>query len=172
MLLVALAIAAPASLGAQRPSGAPRKPMPISAMGWLVGGTWIAEIPNGGPEAQRIETRYRWSDNDAYIRFTTHFVSAKGTLNNYDGSFFWDSDQATLAMWYMDAANAITQGPVKIAGDTMSMSFRSGDHEGKPAEYRVTVSRRNNDDYAWLLEQRANSAWKFVLALEYRRRAE
>src|SRR5712691_2176026 len=77
-------------------NAAPSKP--IAALGWLVGGVWTAEGSKIAPGMQRIETRYQWSDNDAFIRFTTHFVMDRGTFRNYDGSFFWDPERASLAM--------------------------------------------------------------------------
>ena len=144
---------------------------PIASLAWLAGGVWTAVVsPPGGGET-RIETRYQWSDNGAYLRFTTHFVSGKGTLRNYDGNFFWNPDQAALAMWYTDAKGHITQGPVTVSGDTMAMTFRGTDFEGKDADLRATVTRRTNDEYAWLLEEKQPGAWKPLLALTYRRAA-
>jgi len=142
---------------------------PISALGWLVGGVWTANASKLGPGMQRIETRYQWSDNGAYIRFTTHFVTDKGTLRNYDGNFFWNAEQSSLAMWYMDAHNSITQGPMIVEGDNLQMTFRSVGFDGKPGDFRVTVNRKTNDRYNWLLEQKQPDAWKQVLALEYLR---
>src|SRR5450759_4584448 len=75
---------------------------PISKLAWLVGGVWTADASAMGNGMQRIETRYQWSDNSAYIRFTTHFVTDKADLRTYDGNFFWNPDKETLAMWYMD----------------------------------------------------------------------
>jgi hypothetical protein len=158
------------SQGAQR-GATPPPATPIASLAWLVGGTWTAVVsPPGGGET-RIETRYQWSDNSAYIRFTTHFTSGKGTLRNYDGNFFWNPDQSALAMWYTDAKGHITQGPVTVSGDTMAMTFRGTDFEGKDADLRATVTRRTNDEYSWLLEEKQPGAWKQLLALTYRRAA-
>lgn len=144
---------------------------PIAALGWLVGGVWTADGTKVAPGMLCIETRYQWSDNGAYIRFTTHFVRDKGTLRNYDGSFFWDPERASLAMWYMDARNSITQGPVQIYGEVMQMTFRATDFEGKPADLRVKVTRKTNDDYNWLLEEKQPDGWKQLATLEYLRLA-
>jgi hypothetical protein len=86
-------------------------PKAVFALSWLVGGVWTADASKMGSGMQRIETRYRWSDNNAYIHFTTHFVFVKGTANTYDGQFFWNPAQKSLAMWYMDAQNGISEGP-------------------------------------------------------------
>lgn len=89
--------------------GSVRAAPPITAMAWLVGGVWTADAAKLGPGMQRIETRYQWSDNGSYVRFTTHFVTDKTELKTYDGNFFWDPAKNEIAMWYMDAKNAIIQ---------------------------------------------------------------
>lgn len=159
---------------ALRGQDAPAKtpaPKPIAALAWLVGGVWTAQPPQGGNGLQRIETRYAWSDNNAYIRFTTHFVMDKGTVKNYDGNFYWNPGLSSLAMWYMDAGNSITEGPVKLDGDLMQMTFRAQDFEGKMADLRVKVTRKTNDDYNWLLEEKVPDGWKQLFTLEYLRAA-
>ncbi|HYL61661.1 MAG TPA: hypothetical protein VE077_03490 [Candidatus Methylomirabilis sp.] len=146
------------------------EPKPISALSWLVGGVWTADASKMSP-GMRIETRYQWSDNNAYIRFTTHFVFDKGTAKTYDGNFFWNPAQKSLAMWYMDAKNGITEGPVEVSGEATKLSFHGPDFEGKEADLRVFVRRKTNDDYRWSVEEKQGEAWKEVVALEYLRTA-
>jgi hypothetical protein len=142
---------------------------PVSALAWLVGGVWTADASKLGPGMQRIETRYQWSDNNAFIHFTTHFVSDKGTARTYDGNFFWNPKNSSLAMWYMDAASSITQGPVKVDGDILKINFQGEDFEGKQAEMQVSVIRKTNDHYQWVLTEKQGTAWKPLAALDYLR---
>jgi|HubBroStandDraft_6_1064221.scaffolds.fasta_scaffold00237_4 hypothetical protein len=142
---------------------------PVAALSWLVGGVWTADASTLGPGMQRIETRYQWSDNNAYIRFNTHFIFDKGTAKTYDGNFFWNPDQNSLAVWYMDSRNGITQGPVEINGDLTKISFRGPDFEGKIADLQVFVTRKTNDDYRWSVQEKEGDAWKEIAALEYLR---
>ena len=144
-------------------------PRPIDALGWVIGGVWTADATKLGPGMQRIETRYQWSDNNAYIRFTTHFVFDKGVAKTYDGNFFWNPAQNHLAIWYMDAHNAVTEGPVEVAGDQWLISFRGEDFEGKLSDLRVTVTRKTKDDYRWALSEKQGDGWKELAALEYLR---
>jgi hypothetical protein len=165
LITITIAIAIP-STPAQQPT--PTKA--ITPLAWLVGGTWTADASNLAPGMQRIETRYTWSDNGSYIRFTTHFVSDKGTLKNYDGNFFYDPTGKTLAMWYMDAGGAITQGPMTIQGDLWQMSFHGPDFEGKPADLQVNVLRKSNDLYHWSASEKGGDTWKKLLELDYARK--
>lgn len=164
--LLAVLACASATLKAQE-KPAPAKP--IGSLSWLAGGVWKADASKLGPGMKAIETRYQWSDNDAFIRFTTHFVMEKGTVRNYDGNFFWNPERSSIDFWYMDAANAITHGTVRLDGETMELTFRATDFEGKPADLRVDVVRVTNDHYSWRLEEKSGSDWKHLASLEYLR---
>ena len=167
-----LAIAAAALCGALAlaQSDGQASAKPISKLEWLVGGVWTADASAMGNGMQRIETRYQWSDNNAYIRFTTHFVTEKASLRTYDGNFFWNPSRATLAVWYMDARNEIIEAPVTVNADLMEMKFNGTDFEGKSADLRVQVNRKNNDLYRWTLAERQGDGWKDLAALDYARR--
>jgi len=141
----------------------------IDMLAWLNGGVWTADAALLGPGMVRIETRYAWSDNQAFLRFNTHFVMDKGVLKNYDGQFFWDREQNALEIWYMDASNAITHGPVRIEGNEMQITFHGPDFAGQPADLRVKVTRRTADHYTWRLEERGEAGWKQLAQLEYLR---
>src|SRR5277367_5989024 len=140
---------------------------PIDALSWVIGGVWTADASKMAPGMQRIETRYQWSDNHAYIRFNTHFVFEKGIAKTYDGNFFWNPAQKSLAMWYMDARNSITESPVLVDGDQWTMQFRGPDFDGKMADLRVVVARKTNDQYRWSVSEKQSDAWKELAALEY-----
>src|SRR5271154_1445108 len=142
---------------------------PIDALSWVIGGVWTADASKMGPGMQRIETRYQWSDNNAYIRFNTHFIFDKGTAKTYDGNFFWNPERKSLAVWYMDSRNGITQGPVEINGDVTKISFRGPDFDGKVADLQVFVTRKTNDDYRWSVQEKDGDTWKELAALEYLR---
>jgi hypothetical protein len=154
------------------PAPAPAATRPIGSLTWLVGGVWRADASTLGPDLLRIETRYRWSDNQAFIRFTTHFVFTQGTRKNYDGQFFWSPATSALAMWYMDSRGAVTEGSVVADSSSFGMQFRSVDFEGKPADLRVSVTRRSVDHYTWALSERAGDDWKELAVLEYMRQSD
>ena len=126
----------------------------VSDLAWFVGGVWTADASKMGGGMQRIETRYEWSDNHSFLRFNTHFVTDKTTLHNYDGQFFWDPQQGTLKMWYMNARNDITEGTIAIQGDVFTFSFQGTNFEGKPTDLRVLVTRKSNDRYVWELTEK------------------
>jgi len=158
-------------LWGQSPEKKTEETKPIAALSWLVGSVWTADASKMSP-GMRIETRYQWSDNNAYIRFNTHFVFEKGMAKTYDGNFFWNPAKKSLAMWYMDAKNGITEGPVEVSGDVTKMSFRGPDFDGKVADMRVYVKRKTDDNYRWSVEEKqSDGTWKEVATLEYLRTA-
>jgi hypothetical protein len=158
-------------LAAQTPT--PAKPdKPISQLAWLVGGVWTADASKLGNGLQRIETRYRWSDNASYIRFTTHFVTDKAEIKTYDGQFFWDPAKKALELWYMDASNGITQGPVTWQADRLQVFFRGPDFEGVVADLRVDVQRQSDDSYHWSVSEKQNEQWKELGSFDYLRKPD
>jgi hypothetical protein len=162
---------APATSAAQDPAPAktvaPAKPM--SPLSWLIGGVWTADASRIGPGMLRVETRYQWADNNAFIRFNTHFVSDKGADHTYDGQCFWDPNRKGFYMWYMDSQNSIVEGSVTVQGDVTTFTFRAPDFDGKMADLRALVTRKNNDDYNWTLQEMQGASWKDLATLEYLR---
>jgi hypothetical protein len=144
---------------------------PTGQLGWLVGGVWTASGPQIAPPMRRIETRYVWSDNHTFIRFTTHFVTDSAEIHRYDGNVFWNKSQGTLGIWYMNAEHEVTEGPVTVNDTGWEMSFRAIDGSGHDAPFHVEVVRRSNDQYHWTLKENVGGAWKELLALDYVRKA-
>jgi hypothetical protein len=173
ILLAACLLAAPC--GAQQKTTPPATPAqalpqnPISQLAWLVGGVWKADASGVGQGKMRIETRYVWSDNDKFIRFTTHFITDRGELKNYDGNLYWDPSKKGLAVWYMSASNAITEGPMTIDGDLWQITFEGEDFDDKPATLRVDVLRNTDNQYRWTLTEKQGEGWKQLATLVYDR---
>jgi len=165
VLLLALFVAS--AVFAQAP--APKMPGPMHPLEWFVGGAWTTDMSKMGNGMKSIETRYTWSDNNAFIRFTTHFITDKGTMKQYDGNFFYDPEKKTLAMWYTDSQNHIYQGPIKADGDTTTFDFRGEDFGGKMSDLRVVLTRKSNSLYNWALSERDNEKWKPLATLDYSR---
>ena len=152
------------------PYDAPKKgPQLLRNMNWLVGGVWTAEASALGPGMKQIETRYQVSDSGAFIRFNTHFVQETRTSKVYDGNFYYDDKAQSLAIWYMAANSHITEGPVTIDGDVMTINFHDEDFAGKMADLRVLVTRKTNDDYRWSVSEKDGNRWKELATLEYLR---
>ena len=148
---------------------APAKP--IAPMLWLVGGTWTADASGLGPGMLRIETAYRLSSNGSFVRFTTAFVSTKGSAPTYDGNFYYDSGTSQFAMWYADAEGRIVQGPVAVDGAITSLLFEADDpRDGKPGQMRVVMTRKRPDLFTWSLYDLTRDPAKPIFSLDYRRR--
>ncbi len=162
---------APPATDSAPPQGVAKAPAakPVDAISWVVGGVWTADATKMAPGMQKIETRYQWSDNHAYIRFNTHFVFEKGTAKAYDGNLFWNPDKKSLAIWYMDHENSITEGPLQVDPDGWTITFHEPDFEGNMADLRVKVLRKTNDDYQWSVAEKQGDTWKQLAQLEYLR---
>ena len=172
LVAIALSLSSATTALAQPAAPAAAHAGPVSQIGWLVGGVWTADASKFGGGMQRIETRYTWSDNDSYVRFTTHFVSDKGARKTYDGNFFWNAGAKTYAMWYMNAEDEISEGPITLNPGGFQMLFRGSDFEGKLADLRVDVAKQNSDLYRWTLLEKQGDSWKQLMTLDYARKPE
>jgi len=166
-MILAILLCLATSLMGQSPAA--KMPSQMQSLEWLVGGVWTTDMSKMGNGMKSIETRYTWSDNGAFLRFNTHFVTDKGTIKRYDGNFYFDPDKKTIAMWYMDSENKIYQGPIKADGDLVTFDFRGEDFEGKMSDLRVVVTRKSNSLYNWALSERDNDKWKPLATLDYSR---
>jgi hypothetical protein len=167
VILFTMGVSGAAGSQDKKPEQLQQVKKPIRELSWLEGGVWVADATKLGPGMKSIETRYEWSDNGAYLRFTTHFVFEKGTAKTYDGEFFWDPEKKSLAVWYMDAGGAITQGPVDCSGDLMRITFRGPDFDGKIGDLKVEVTRKSNEQYHWMVSEKDGENWKELAALDY-----
>ena len=167
--VIALPLSGVSLSRAQTPAAATT---PITPLTWLYGGVWTADASAMGNGMLRIETRYRPSDNGAFLRFTTHFVSTRGTLNNYDGQFFYDPTQHALRLWYMSAHGDLTAGTITIEGDRTHFAFTGTNFEGQPADLAVDVLRQTPDRYTWTLQENSTTGWKKLAELTYIRKPE
>jgi len=166
----------PQNVGEPAPSATPEAPpaktpatKPVDSISWVVGGVWTADASKMAPGMQKIETRYQWSDNHAYIRFNTHFVFEKGTAKAYDGNLFWNPDKKSLAIWYMDHDNGVTEGPLVVDSDGWTITFHGPDFEGHDADLRVKILRKTNDAYLWTVSEKQGETWKDLAQLDYLR---
>ena len=175
-LIVFLAFAAGsgASLAARTPAPKPSPtptplplptPRPIEQLSWLVGGIWIAQSGQGN--LQRIETRYQWSTNQAFYRFSTRFVLQSGPKDRYDGNIYYDPSANRLMIWYIDDAGVVVQGPIDVRGSNWSFTFTEPDGSGNPANYRVEVVKTSADRYTWSSYQQSGSTWNSLLSLTF-----
>lgn len=172
LVLIATIAALTCILDADRPrSRAESAPAagirPIEQLSWLVGGVWVAAVDHN--ELRRIETRYEWSTNHAFIRFTSRFVMTSGPKDRYDGDFYYDPTTKRLTMWYVDDDGVVSQGPVDIRETSWSSEFAQGGDDGNTASYRVEVQRNGDDRYTWTGSARSGEAWKPFLSLVYAR---
>jgi hypothetical protein len=153
-------------------SGASAPVRPIDKLGWLAGGVWSADASGLGGSVTRIDTRYEWTPNRSFIRFTTDFVSGGSASPHYAGDLFFDPGERSLMIWYMDESNAITSGHMSVDGKLWTISFRGdGDVVGVAGsvDYTVDIVRTGDDSYTWTLFADVDHAKKQVFALTYRR---
>jgi hypothetical protein len=57
----------------------------------------------------------------------------------------------------------------EILGNLWTITFHGPDFAGHPADLRVLVTRKTNDDYNWSVAEKQGETWKELAHLEYLR---
>ena len=165
-LLLALLVSA-ASLFAQSAAKSP-EPTPLNQIGWLTGGTWVAEIKDvQGALTTRIENRIRWSENKQLIKFATTFISHNKPEVHYEGIYAWDPAKKQISFWYTDQDGNLTQGTAAMSGETLTQDFDIIHINGKADRLRSLIVRENPDSYNWNVSAQKNGQWAELFHLHY-----
>lgn len=151
-------------IGRYAPVAAAQTANSVSDLGWLTGGTWVGTAP-GSP--LQVRTAYSWSNNHQFVRFFTKFVMPSGTQNKYDGNIYFDPATKRAMTWYVHEDGAVTVAVTTIGPSGFSMSFSDTDENGRPANYRVDITRQTDDRYSWSLFQQTDAGWQPALSLTF-----
>src|SRR5438105_3915835 len=167
-MLLALLLNA-ASLFAQSAAKQP-EPTPLNQIGWLTGGTWVAEIKDTqGAVATRIENRIGWSENKQLIKFATIFISHNKPEVHYEGIYVWDPAKKQISFWYTDQEGNLTQGTAAMSGETLTQDFDIIHTNGKADRLQSLIVRDTPDSYNWNVSAQKNGQWAELFHLRYTR---
>ena len=171
-------LAPPAVIAATRPAGelgeAGGSPVdsPLKKLGWLVGGTWVAEekAADGGVVVVRL--RCRWADTGHAILFRVGFVANGGAETpQYDGMFVWHPSRNKLTLWQVDRKGEVAEGEVTGSGDDFDQVVRVSHRDGSVHFLKAHYRRENRDAFRFQAFFRTSetAAWREALDVVYRR---
>ena len=167
LLLILLSNAG--GLFSQAPTKQP-EPSPLNQIGWLTGGTWVAEVKDAqGVSATRIENRIRWSENKQLIKFATTFISHNKPEIHYEGIYAWDPAKKQISFFYADNDGNFTQGTAAMSGETLTQDFDIFNTNGRNDKLRSLMVRDTPDSYNWNVLAQKNGQWVELFHLRYTR---
>jgi hypothetical protein len=160
------------SVGEPAESGSPVADGPLKKLGWLVGGTWVAEEKAADGSVLVVRLRCRWADTGHAILFRVGFVSNGGAETpQYDGMFVWHPGRNKLTLWQVNRKGEVAEGEVTGSGDEFDQVVRVSHPDGSVHFLKGHYRREKRDAFRFQAFFRTSetAAWRDALDLVYRR---
>lgn len=159
----AIALVIPITARAQSASAAAPAANPLTAFGFLAGGTWdgTGTWPDGSP--LRVELAYTWGPTHRVLHFTTYELQSGKRELVYEGMLFHDPSRNAVFQWNIKPDGSITESRITRV-DSAGFVVRG-------ANTLSTIKRTGPDEVHWILQlAQADSTWRTILDAPHRRR--
>jgi hypothetical protein len=144
---------------------------PLRKLGWLVGGTWIAEEKTAEGKVLIVKMRCRWADTGHAILFRVGFASDGAETPQYDGMFVWHPGRNKLTLWQVSRKGEVAEGEVTGSGDEFDQVVRVSHPDGSVHFLKGHYRREKRDAFRFRAFFRTSetAAWRDALDIVYRR---
>jgi hypothetical protein len=150
--------------GAEPPAGDP-----LAALGWLVGGTWVAEIQNSGGQPMRVESRFEWAEHGRALKYVIHFKAGDRVTPQYEGVYFWHPGKKQITMIQTDRNGNLTESVATMDGTTLKQENVATQSDGTSRPQRISVARRGDDAFDFKALVQRDGEWVEGAGFTYRR---
>ena len=151
------------------PGPPPPTPAGLSALGFLVGGTWVAQVTLG-PAKLTLEESCRWDLDGAFIA-TLATRSGQGPQLHAQGYFGWDPVGSRLLSWSFESNGSEVSGQGAPAPGPDTWVFLTTVGGPTPAQGRTTLHHAAPDELTIFYERLSNGVYIPVITAHYLRRA-
>lgn len=144
---------------------------PLKRLGWLVGGTWLAQQTADDGSVLSVKLRCRWADTGNAIVFRAAFASARGETPQYDGMFVWHPGRKRLTLWQVDRKGEVAEGDVMSRNGEFEQIVRVSHPDGSVHFLKGHYRRLKPDEFRFRAFFRTSETapWRDALALVYKR---
>jgi hypothetical protein len=144
---------------------------PLKKLGWLVGGTWVAEEKAADGGTLLVKLRCRWADTGHAILFRVGFTADGAETPQYDGMFVWHPGRNKLTLWQVNRKGEVAEGELTGGGEldqVVRVSHPDGSMHFLKAHYR----REGRDAFRFkaLFRTSETALWRDALDVVYVRR--
>lgn len=169
-LLLVIALVGP-NLCAQTNPSVPAKAEPLSAMAWLVGGSWASDVKDDQDgSVTHVMERIRWSPNHQALVFNVDFNSKP----HYDGFYAYNPATKKIDFYYTNSQGELTVGTVTPDpdGKTFHQEFEIMHINGATGHLRSSLVRDGDNAYWFSVLMNKNGDWQQVFRIRYERKAD
>src|SRR5262245_20629955 len=118
---------------------------PLQPLGWLVGGTWVAELkpPKGDPLT--VQMKVQWTEHKQAIRYAIVFKTKDSEFTQYEGTYYWHPGSKEIRMLQIDRGGQVTESVVTINDKKWDLKNTLTRTDGTKQEQRAELVRDGDD---------------------------
>jgi hypothetical protein len=140
----------------------------LEGLAWLVG-TWRADATAPDGAAATNEFRFERAPHGKAFHYAIHQTSRGLTTPRVVGLCAWHPVKQRFSLWEVDAAGAVTEGTLEIAGQAHSYEETIYSPDGSTLPVRAEAVRDGQDTFQFKARIEQGGEWKVVFQATWRR---
>lgn len=142
---------------------------PLDPLGWLVGGTWVADLkpPKGDPLTVRMTVE--WTAHRQAIRYAIVFKTKDAEFTQYEGTYYWHPGAKEIRLLQVDRGGQVTEGATTVAADKWTARNTLTRADGSKQEQRSELVREGPDSFHFRAFVPKGEEWVVGLDITYKR---
>ncbi|HJZ90849.1 MAG TPA: hypothetical protein VKE40_08235 [Gemmataceae bacterium] len=144
---------------------------PLEPLAWLVGGTWVAELPAKG-DPLSVHLTVQWSAHKQYLKYAIVFKTKDADVPQYEGVYFWHPAAKEIRLLQIDRAGQVTESVLTVADGKFTQKNTLTRKDGTKQEQRTELTRDGDDAFRFRALVPKGDDWVEGLNLTYKRATE
>ena len=137
--------------GEKPPPSAAKHASPLDPMAFLVGGEWVAKLPETpGGKPVSILAHFTWTGGHRAIRISNVYAVGDTTVPYIDGIYAWHPGKKAIVFSYVDSQGNFYEGTVTPETNGLVHEFQMTGLNGEIAEF--TARQTWDGTNAWINE--------------------
>jgi len=151
------------------PAETPAADSPLEPLGWLVGGTWVAELapPKGDPITVRMTVE--WAAHKQALKYAIVFKTKDAEIPQYEGTYYWHPATKEVRLLQIDRVGQVTEAVLTIDGDKWTQKNTLTRKDGTKQEQRAELARDGDDAFRFRALVPKGDDWVEGLNVVYKR---
>jgi hypothetical protein len=141
---------------------------PLEPLGWLVGGTWVAELPAKG-DPLSVHLTVQWSAHKQALKYAIVFKTKDGEVPQYEGVYFWHPAAKEIRLLQIDRGGQVTEAVLTVADGKWTQKNTLARKDGTRQEQRTELTRDGDDAFRFRALVPKGDDWVEGLNVVYKR---
>src|SRR5262245_47625706 len=141
---------------------------PLDPLAWLVGGTWVSELPAKG-DPLTVRMTVHWADHKQALKYTIVFKTKDDETAQYEGTYYWHPGAKEIRLLQIDRGGQMTEAVLTVAGDKWTQKNTLFRKDGTRQQQRSELTRDGDDAFRFRALVPKGEEWVEGLNLVYKR---